>query len=63
MSTAIDRLQTSTPKWLTIIAVVISCFMVWLLLIQISPLMQANDLLHGKSHYINLNDIREKVDK
>jgi len=62
MSTTIDRLQTSTAKWLTILAVVISCFMVWLLLIQISPLIQAHELLHGKSHYINLNEIREKVD-
>lgn len=63
MSAAIDHLQTSTPKWLTILSVVISCFMVWMLLIQISPLMQAYELLHGKSHYINLNEIREKVDK
>lgn len=62
MSVEIDRLKISTTKWLTILSIVISCFMVWMLLIQISPLMQAYELLHGKSHYVNLSDIREKVD-
>jgi methyl-accepting chemotaxis protein len=62
MSLEIDRLQQSTTKWLTILSIVISCFMVWMLLIQISPLTQASELLHGKSHYVNVNDIRNKVD-
>lgn len=63
LSASVDRLQTSTAKWLTIFAVVLTCFMVWLLLIQISPLIQANELTNGKSHFINLNEIREKVEK
>ena len=63
MSNGISLLEKSTSKWLTIISVVISFFMLWLLLIQISPLLQANDLLHGKTHYVNLNDIREKADE
>lgn len=63
MSNEISRLEKSTSLWLTVLSVAISVFMIWLLLIQISPLLQAYELLHGKTHYVNLNDIRKSADE
>lgn len=59
----ISHLGKLTSSWLTVLSVAISVFMIWLLLIQISPLLQAYELLHGKTHYVKLNDIREKADE
>jgi len=40
--------------WLTVFAIVVSLFCLWLLLIQLLPLSEAKKYLVGKDHYIDL---------
>ncbi len=50
----IEKAQLSLNIWLTVFAIVVSLFCLWLLLIQLLPLSEAKKYLVGKDHYIDL---------
>lgn len=56
------RIQDKTNLWLTLISILVSLLMVWLLLAQITPLYLAHEILIGKNQYVNVHDIHKKED-
>ena len=63
ISAKVSNIIDNVSAWVYGLATLLTLAMLWLLLIQLMPLMQAYELIVGKQHYVNIHDIRNVTEE